>query len=398
MVDNVKLGQVASVNYGYTESASSEAIGPKFLRITDIQEGNVDWTAVPYCEINQRDFDKHKLEASDIVFARTGATTGKSFLVREPPASVPASYLIRLRITDEKLMPEYVALFFQTSTYWESIKQGSSGSAQGGFNASKLKEIEIPLHPLEEQKRIVAVLDQAFAALDRARANAEANLADADELTTQLLESELGAAELGELEPVGPHIDLLTGFAFKSRGYTDKESDIRLIRGDNIVQGDFRWDGVKRWPASDRATYAKYELQKDDVLVAMDRTWVSAGIKFAIVDEEALPSLLVQRVARLRPKAGLLPRFLGFWIGSPLFERYVLDIQTGLGVPHVSGGQLNAFEIRLPSTDTQKKIVERLNQKLSAVEKLKQSYRKQIADLESLRRSLLAEAFSGRLV
>ena len=295
------------------------------------------------------------------------------------------------------LDPRYLFYSLFRPEFLDAMEELQAGASYPAVTDKQVLAQKIPLPPLDEQKRIVAVLDQSFAALGRARANAEANLADAEELTTQLLERELDASELGEMEPVGPHIELLTGFAFKSRGYTDKASDIRLIRGDNIVQGNFRWEGVKRWPASDRATYAKYELQKDDVLVAMDRTWVSAGIKFAIVDEEALPSLLVQRVARLRPKTGLLPRYLGFWIGSPLFERYVLDIQTGLGVPHVSGGQLNAFEIRLPSTVTQKKVVERLNQKLSAVEKLRQSYRKQIADLESLRRSLLANAFSGRL-
>ncbi len=230
-----------------------------------------------------------------------------------------------------------------------------------GINRNDVYALPIALPKLEEQKRIVAVLDQAFAALDRARAHAEANLSDAMELKNCCVASELSSNVLGELESVGPHVNLLTGFAFKSGGYTEDPEDIRLVRGDNIVQGEFRWDGVKRWPVSDRANYEKYELARDDVLIAMDRTWISAGIKYAIVDEAALPSLLVQRVARLRSKPSLLPRYLAYWIGSKFFERYVLSIQTGLGVPHVSGSQIENFSIRVPSISEQEAVLDRLD-------------------------------------
>jgi hypothetical protein len=109
-----ELGAVSAINYGYTESASSEPIGPRFLRITDIQDDQVDWASVPYCKIESADLPKYRLASGDIVFARTGATTGKSFLVADPPDAVFASYLIRLRLLDKKLLPKFVSLFFQT--------------------------------------------------------------------------------------------------------------------------------------------------------------------------------------------------------------------------------------------------------------------------------------------
>ena len=121
-----ELGAVSAINYGYTESASNEPIGPRFLRITDIQDDRVDWERVPYCRIEGVDLPKYRLASGDIVFARTGATTGKSFLVEEPPEAVFASYLIRLRLLDKTLLPEFVSLFFQTAGYWKSIKDGSS--------------------------------------------------------------------------------------------------------------------------------------------------------------------------------------------------------------------------------------------------------------------------------
>jgi type I restriction enzyme, S subunit len=76
--DIKELGLVSTINYGYTESASSQPIGPRFLRITDIQNDQVEWDSVPYCPIPSTDLAKFRLASGDIVFARTGATTGKS--------------------------------------------------------------------------------------------------------------------------------------------------------------------------------------------------------------------------------------------------------------------------------------------------------------------------------
>ena len=300
--------------------------------------------------------------------------------------------------TKPALSAEFLYYYLSRDAFREAGARVMSG-AVGHKRVPKeyFEDLPIPLPPLEEQKRIVAVLDQAFAALDRARAHVEANLADAVELKNRSLEHELASEALGQPEVIGSHVDLLTGFAFKSAGYSDASTDVRLIRGDNIVQGAFRWDGVKRWPAGDRDTYQKYELALEDVLIAMDRTWVSSGIKYAIVDETALPSLLVQRVARLRAKKSILPRYLGYWIGSTMFEKYVLSIQTGLGVPHVSGKQIESFPIRAPSVGEQRVVVDRLDAIVERCSALTSAYERKLADIANLRQSLLEKAFAGQL-
>lgn len=164
-----ELGAFSNINYGYTEKASFEDVGPKFLRITDIQDGSVDWETVPTCVIADDDFVKHKLADGDIVFARTGATTGKSFLVCKPPLAVAASYLIRLRVTEPSISPSYLAYFFRSKRYWSIIERGISGSAQGGFNASKLAEIEVPIPRADKQLRIVQRLDAVSAEVQELR-------------------------------------------------------------------------------------------------------------------------------------------------------------------------------------------------------------------------------------
>lgn len=130
----------------------------------------------------------------------------------------------------------------------------------------------------------------------------------------------------------------------------------------------------------------------------MDRTWISAGIKYSIVDEAALPSLLVQRVARLRAKQSVLPRYLGYWVGSTVFEKYVLSIQTGLGVPHVSGSQIESFLIRVPPVTTQAGIVDRLDAIAERCSALISAYRQKLTDIANLRQAILQKAFSGELV
>lgn len=154
----VRLGDyVEHIQYGYTASASRKDSGVKFLRITDIQDNKVDWDSVPYCDCD--DIEKYKLENGDIVFARTGATTGKSYFIENPPKSIFASYLIRVRLSDQ-FIPEFVYLFFQTQDYWRQIFSLTTGSAQGGFNASKLANLKIVCPSIEKQKEIIGKLSE----------------------------------------------------------------------------------------------------------------------------------------------------------------------------------------------------------------------------------------------
>lgn len=151
------------IDYGHTASADRDAVGPKFLRITDIQNGHVDWNTVPHCPATPDELDKYRLNDGDIVFARTGNTTGKSFLLKEPPKdSIFASYLIRVR-PSRLVDPRFLAHFFDTPKYWNQIEKNAQGAGQPGVNATRLKTLEIPLPPLSEQKRIADILDKADA-------------------------------------------------------------------------------------------------------------------------------------------------------------------------------------------------------------------------------------------
>lgn len=171
--------------YGYTESATDEPVGPRFLRITDIQNGCVDWNRVPYCRCPEP--AKYLLKPNDLVFARTGATTGKSFVIRDCPEAVFASYLIRLRVRD--MVPvEYLYRYFQSPSYWEQIADEKKGTGQPNLNGSKLAKLKVPIAPPAEQRRIVAELDALHAEVNRLKALQAETAAELDALLPSILD------------------------------------------------------------------------------------------------------------------------------------------------------------------------------------------------------------------
>jgi type I restriction enzyme S subunit len=155
---------------------------------------------------------------------------------------------------------------------------------------------------------------------------------------------------------LGEQVDLLTGFPFKSAEYTEDVTGIPLVRGDNVVQGMFRWDDVKRWSREKVEILSDYFLNKNDVVLAMDRPWIEAGLKYACVSEHDIPCLLVQRVSRLRAKTTLDQKFLRYVIGSPEFTNYILGTQTGTAVPHISSNQIKGYQFLLPPIPEQRAI------------------------------------------
>ena len=148
-----RLGNLSSsIQYGLSNSAEPQGTH-RLLRITDIQDGKVNWENVPFTTVENA--ETYLLRKDDIVFARTGATVGKSFLITELPLdSVYASYLIRIRLFD-CISPSYLYQFFNSHCYWEQITDKSVGVGQPNCNGTSLKELFIPLPPLLEQKRIV---------------------------------------------------------------------------------------------------------------------------------------------------------------------------------------------------------------------------------------------------
>lgn len=196
------FGKFTVSQYGYTEKAHWEKVGPKFLRITDIQDNKVDWDEVPWCPIDEAGMKQYAVQIGDIMIARTGATTGKSYLICDDVEAVFASFLIRLKVVDKNLDYNYLYGYMQSEDYWRQITDFSSGIAQPGVNANKLKQIKFKCPSLPEQHEIVRLIDDLLARERSAQQAAEQALASIDLMKKSILarafRGELGTNKASE--------------------------------------------------------------------------------------------------------------------------------------------------------------------------------------------------------
>ncbi|MCX8046714.1 MAG: restriction endonuclease subunit S [Anoxybacillus gonensis] len=197
-----------NLQYGYTASSSASEEGPKYLRITDIQNSRVDWEKVPHCKIDEEQLEKYRLNKGDIVIARTGATTGKSFLIDDVPCAVFASYLIRLT-TNDYLDSRYLWNYLKSPMYWKQITVVQKGIAQPGANAQIIGGLSLPLPPVREQQRIAEKVDFLLNKLDSEKQLA-LEIEQKIDLIKQSILSKAFRGELGTNDPNDEHaIELL---------------------------------------------------------------------------------------------------------------------------------------------------------------------------------------------
>lgn len=168
------IGDISSsILYGVSESAKEEGTY-RLLRITDIQNNKVNWESVPFTDYDEKRVHAYLLEDGDILFARTGATVGKSYLVKDlKEPAIYASYLIRVK-TSRAILPAYIKCFFESDFYWEQISLSSVGIGQPNVNGTSLASLTIPIPPYNEQLRIVEKIEEIFATLDEIKESLEA--------------------------------------------------------------------------------------------------------------------------------------------------------------------------------------------------------------------------------
>ena len=417
------LGDVThNISYGYTAKASSPNVGPKYLRITDIQDGAVKWDTVPYCEIEDDRIKNYRLSAGDLVFARTGATTGKSFLIKDCPEAVFASYLIRVR-PSAALLPEFVAAFFQTSDYWGQISDNITGSAQPNCNASKLASLVVPIAPLAEQRRIVAKLEELLGKVS----SSQQRLSRVPGLLKRFRKSVLAAACSGRL----------------TADWRDENEASRAELPNEIeVPADFP-------PLPETWSWTILESVCEKVVDCPHSTpiWTDAG-KLCIRTTNFRPGLLDlsevrfvsvetfnERIERLRPKPGdivysreggilgiacqipsgvelcLGQRMMLFrvrsdfnatllmhWLNNPVITHRVQELTGGSASPHLNVRDIKSFPTPFPPLAEQQEIVRRVEKLFAFADQIEARLTQAQTHVDRLTQSLLRKAFRGELV
>jgi len=196
-----RWGNIAlSIQYGYNAPAIERG-DIKMVRISDIHDNVVQWKNVPFCNIEAHDIDTYLLKENDILFARTGGTVGKSFLVQFiPEPAIYAGYLIRTRYSQE-LCPQYFKSFMESQLYWEQLKSGTIATAQPNCNGKTLGRMLLPIPPKAEQTRLVQKLASLTLMFQR-YAKAQQDLDNLNEnINDKLRKSILQEAIQGKLVP-----------------------------------------------------------------------------------------------------------------------------------------------------------------------------------------------------
>lgn len=419
----VRWGDLAySIQYGY--NAPAKEVGRiKMVRISDIQDNSVNWDTVPYCDIKEEDIETYRLRKNDILFARTGGTVGKSFLVNDiQEDAIYAGYLIRTRYSNQ-LVPKYLKGFMESQLYWVQLQNGKTQGCQPNCNGKTLSKMLIPVPPIEEQQRIVDKINEIMPKIDEyekiekeletLKKEFTTNMKDAllqaamqGKLTEQL-ESDSGVDELLQSIEEDRKDKTNSGLIKKDKRlfikYIDEEDASyiipdtwRMVTLGSIVYKltdgthktpKYALEGVKFVSVKDMSSgkldlsntkfitqtehkelYKRCNPEMGDMLLSKVGT---TGVP-AIIDTDEQFSLFVS-IALLKYNHQFInEKFLYYLLMSPLVQEQVKENTRGIGNKNWVLDFIAKTVIVLPPIEEQQRIVERLEALLPLCEDLKE--------------------------
>ena len=286
--------------------------------------------------------------------------------------------------------------------YWLQMRRAhlislGYGGGQPNLSQGLLRSLRVPTPSSTEQEKIVAFLNRETARIDALMTKKERLVELLQEKRNALIARAISANSGGKDVRLGYYMDLLPGYAFSSPEFSHDPEDIRLLRGVNVSTGTTRWDDVVYWPRTDIDRFSAYQLREGDIVFGMDRPWVGGGIRVAEISKGDLPSLLLQRVARLRAKTGLAQSYLKLILSSPQFLAYFEPILTGISVPHVSPGQILSFRVRLPEIHVQEVTCSHVWSQTERIDSMCEVLHASINRLSDFRSALISAAVTGKI-
>lgn len=404
------IGNISEkIQYGYTAKSGIRETSYRYLRITDIQNGRVKWENVPFCEIEPEKVEKFLLKENDIVFARTGATVGKSYMIGSLPfPSVFASYLIRVSIylTFE---PKFIKYFFSSLSYWNQITDSASGIGQPNVNAKKLGKVTFPLPPLGEQRRIVAKLDGLMGHVEEL----QARMARIPELLKTFRQSVLTQAvtgklteewregrELGEWESTRLS-NLVSekprnGFSPKGVGYITPVKSMTLSA---TTSGRFNPSYVKYLDIKKPDNGSYLWLKKGDILVQRSNTLEYVGTS-AVYDQPDFEFIYPDLMMKIKVNNRVINYYMHYCLSEKNVKEYFKENASGTAgnMPKINQKVVLGTPIPLPPLSEQEEIVRQVKSLFAKADAIEARYEVLKERLDHLPQALLAKAFRGELV
>lgn len=341
-----------------------------------------------------KEMKRFELNSGELIMSCSG-TMGKIAIV---PENIKKGIINQalLKLTPSKnISPVFLKLWMQSESFQESLKEYSGGAAiQNVASVAILKLIEIPLPPLPEQQRIVAILDKCFSAIERSKINAEKNLKNSKELFESYLQNvfENGNWEKNRWSDLcdfvrGPFGGSLKKNVFKESGYVVYEQKHAIHDHFNQLRyfiDEEKFNEMKR-----------FELLPGDII--MSCSGVTLG-RVAVVPYGIPKGIINQALLKLTPKKNVSVHFIKHWLRSNFFQKIIFDFSGGAAIPNVPSAKiLKEILIPFPSLKEQERIVDEIEIVLNETHKLEAIYQKKLNDLEELKKSILQKAFAGEL-
>lgn len=398
----VKLAELVEFRRGLTYKKRDEVDESRnaVLRANniDLASGQLDLSDIRYIDESINVPADKKLKAGSVLICT--ASGSRSHLGKAAYIDGPADYafggFMGLLVPGHSLDGKYLHYFMRSEEYWQFL-----GKLAGGTNINNLKfrdlgELTVPLPEIDKQKRIVAVLDQAFAALDRARAQAEANLSDAAELfensLTELfdnLSNQIGSTPLAK----AVHEDCKLSYGIVQPG-SEMPMGLPIVRPVDLKQRLIALDGLKRISPERASGYARTKLQGGELLLCVRG---SVG-ELAVASEELAGGNVTRGIVPIRfDDEEVLPEFAYFQLRSRYARDQLLAKTYGAALTQINIKDLRALNFLIPTLQTQREIIHKIEHLYEKSEWLKTTARGKLRALEQLRQSLLNSAFSAAL-
>lgn len=264
------------------------------------------------------------------------------------------------------------------------------------FKDYSQEEIVVP--PLDEQLHIVSIIDEQLEKLNQAKENIEKNLQNAKDIFESYLQNIFANPwDNWEEKQIQEITKLINGYAFGSKDFKPTNS-IKSIKITNVGVKEFVEECDNYLPETFKETFREFSVRRNNIVIALTRTIIAAGLKVAIVPESYDGALLNQRVAALIPIEELVDqRYLYYYLLTEGVSKYVLANVNTLMQPNLSINDLKKLTIPCPLLITQKSIVSQLDTLSIETKRLESIYQQKLAHLEDLRKSLLQKAFNGEL-
>lgn len=387
----------------WVESKDQSPQGIRLIQTGNVGEGVFKDRGDKARYISESTFSKLKcfeIYEGDCLISRLPDPVGRSCVLPDTgERMITAVDCSVVRFDANKVLPRYFNYYSQSAIYLSDVDSLTSGATRKRISRKNLGKVEIPTPPITEQKRIVAILDQAFADIDKACSLTEQNLKNARELFESYLQQVFSQGGEGwkttSLKSIASKIG--SGATPKGGKAAYKEEGTSLIRSMNVHDRLFVDKDLAFIDDEQAEKLSNVVVEKDDVLLNITGASVA---RCCVVPEEYLPARVNQHVSIIRiNKQELLPAFLNYGLTSKFYKDQLLGIgEAGSTRQAITKAQIESFQVSYPeSIDKQEQYVKQLNALESQMIEMKNIYEKKLKSLEELKKSLLQKAFSGEL-